>query len=206
MFRLIDLIFPPRVDEVTLRETSLDDFLSLMRPVIVPNRDETVALLPFHDSRVRAALHEAKYHGSGRAFDHLGAVCAEYLCDMDAWGPRTITIVPVPLGKARQKRRGFNQVEEVARKALTHLPKDSRITLDASLLVRTRETATQVGLPREKREKNMRGAFGAARPLDPAPLYLVLDDVITTGATIAAACEALRAAGAQEILPLALAH
>ena len=52
----------------------------------------------------------------------------------------------------------------------------------------------------------MRGAFGVAHPADPAYTYIVIDDVLTTGATLQAAIDALQNAGADHIIPLALAH
>ena len=74
------------------------------------------------------------------------------------------------------------------------------------MLTRTRDTQTQITLPRAKRLENMRGAFDATNQLDPSYLYIVFDDVITTGATMQAAVDALVAAGARDILPVALAH
>jgi ComF family protein len=205
--RFFDFLFPPRVDEAVIRDISTDDILALVQPRLVPaTRPSTVALLPFHDERVRATLHEAKYHGSERAFKLLGSVLAEYLRGHDDLENTKSRIVPVPLGKERQKERGFNQVEEVSRRALRILGQDGGIELDSSALVRTRETLSQVSLPRHTREENMRGAFGAAHPLDPAYTYIVVDDVLTTGATLQAAIDALEKAGAKHILPIALAH
>ena len=204
--RFFDFLFPPRVDESVLRDASTDDFLQLVAPRLVPGtRPGTVALLPFSDGRVKAAIHEAKYHGSERAFKLLGTALAEYLRGHDDLENRRAIIVPIPLGKQRQKERGFNQVEEVARRALRML-KDANIKIDSSILARTRETPSQVSLPRDKREENMRGAFGAAHSLDPAYTYIVIDDVLTTGATLQAALDALTATGATHILPIALAH
>ncbi len=194
--RLFDFLFPPRVDEVALRDISPDDFLTLLAPRLVPEtRPATVALLPFSDERVRSAIHEAKYHGSGLAFNLLGETLAEYLRGHDDLENRQAIIVPVPLGKTRQKERGFNQVEEVAHRALRALGKDSNLEIESSLLSRTRETPSQVSLQRDKREQNMRGAFGAAGQLNPAYTYVVLDDVLTTGATLQAALDALTRRG-----------
>ncbi len=201
----LDFLFPPRSDEAVLREVSDDEFLAQIAPRLVnETRPETTALLPLHAHAVRAAVHEAKYHGDARAFALLAAALAEYLRDADDVGPRRshIALVPVPLGKTRRKERRFNQTEEIARRVAEELG----IAVDAELLVRTRETTSQVSLPRKARLENMRGAFSATHPADPVRTYIVIDDVITTGATLQAAIDALRDAGAAHIVPLALAH
>lgn len=201
----LDFLFPPRVDESTLRTVSLDEFSTLVSPHLVSvTRPGTVTLLSFANPTVRAAIHEAKYHGSDRAFDYLARVLADYLRDADDIGHTRsmITLIPVPLGDTRRKERGYNQVEEVARRAATELG----CTLAPELLMRSRETPSQVSLAREAREENMRGAFTAPRPLSPLSTYILLDDVITTGATLQAAIDALTKAGARHLVPLALAH
>ena len=110
--------------------------------------------------------------------------------------------MPIPLGKERLKERGFNQAEEVAKRAVQELG----IKIETELLVRTRETISQISLAREKREENMRGAFIATRRADPTYTYVIIDDVLTTGATLQSAIDALKDAGAEHIVPLALAH
>lgn len=209
MMRFFDFLFPPRVDEIALRGISADDFSALANARLAPEtRPGTVTLLSFNDARVRSAVHEAKYHGSERAFELLGSVLADYLRDCDENYGRTgsAIVVPVPLGRERLRERGFNQVYEVTLRALRCLGEEGGVRLENNLLVRVRETASQVSLARERREENMRGAFGAARPADPAQTYFVIDDVLTTGATLQAAVDALKGAGALHIVPLALAH
>lgn len=202
MIRFFDFLFPPRVDEIALRSVRTDDFLALVVPKLIPEtRPEAVGLLPFSSIAVRAAVHEAKYHGSERAFGLLASALAEYLRDCDDAFRKPI-IIPVPLGKARRRERGFNQVEEIARRAA----RDIGMPVDAGLLERVRETASQVSLAREARESNMRGAFRAAHVADPARTYILIDDVITTGATLQAATDALKDVGATHIIPLALTH
>jgi len=199
---ILDFLFPPRVDERVLRGVSVEAFLAHISPRLVDEtRPETVALLPFAAPPVRAALHEAKYHGSEHAFTLLGSVLAEYLLDTGEH-VRTPLIIPVPLSTLRKKERGYNQVEEVAKRA----GRVAGMPLMSALLIRTRDTASQVSLPRHERVRNMRGAFRAPSPLDPLPTYILVDDVLTTGATLQAAVDALEKAGARQVVPIALAH
>ncbi len=204
IMRWFDFLFPPRVDEAVVRNVSTDEFLTLMNPRLVPEtRPGTVALFSFSDPRVRATIHETKYHGNERAFEFLSLALADYLRDCDE-RHRMSFIVPIPLGKERRKERGYNQVEEIANRAAKQLGGASEV--DSAFLIRTRETTSQVSLPRREREENMRGAFKATRRADPSHTYIVIDDVLTTGATLQAAISALQEAGASHIIPLALAH
>jgi predicted amidophosphoribosyltransferase len=104
-----------------------------------------------------------------------------------------VSLLPVPLGARRLRSRGYNQSEQIAR-ALGDLV-GARVLPD--LLQRVRETPTQTALTPEARHANVAGAFVAG---DVAGLKLVLvDDVFTTGATLASAGAALMAAGAARV-------
>jgi ComF family protein len=213
--RILDLLFPVRADEKTLRGISSEAFCARLTPYEVPAmRPAAVGLALYSDPLVRAAIHEAKYHGSRHAFNLLAALLADFLpeyladsLDTQVGRTRSYVVIPVPLGKARRRERGYNQVEEVARRALSLLG-DAHITLDTTLIARTRETKTQVSLPRNDRERNMKGAFKAMRAPEAHTSYIILDDVLTTGATLGECVEALATAGAsrEHILPLALAY
>lgn len=185
-----------------MRELSEEDVLALLDPRMVDStRPATTALVPFSEPRIRAVLHEAKYHGNRKALNLLGAIVAAYLreADMDI---AKIRMVPVPLHTERYRERGYNQAEEIAKRAARVVD----AALDTGLLVRARETLSQVALERRERELNLLGAFAATGPADAGLLYIVFDDVITTGATLQAAIDALREAGAEHIFPVALAH
>lgn len=102
-------------------------------------------------------------------------------------------VVPVPLDAARRRARGFNQAEELAR-ALALTVADGYPL--ATGLVRVRETRPQVGLDRAARRENVRGAFGWQGPPLAGGRVLLVDDVMTSGATAEACAAALKAAGA----------
>jgi ComF family protein len=103
-------------------------------------------------------------------------------------------IIPVPLGRQRYLRRGFNQAHELA------LPIQcaTRIPVRNDLVIRHRETAEQAALDPESRRKNVRRAFTVVAPL-PARHVAILDDVVTTGSTAAEVANVLRAAGAERV-------
>jgi ComF family protein len=120
---------------------------------------------------------------------------------VDAAGPelakeRWDLIVPVPLYPARQREREFNQAERLANclSAVTHIPVNKR------LLRRVRPTCTQTVLSRAEREENVRNAFATRRgQLMNGERIVLVDDVLTTGATTSACAKVLRTGGAGDV-------
>jgi ComF family protein len=108
-------------------------------------------------------------------------------------------VVPVPLHWWRRLRRGYNQSEALARGLARVLALPCR----TSWLRRARHTPSQVGKSAEQRRANVRGAFRAARVPAGASVLLV-DDVMTTGATASEAARALKEAGAGRVVAAAL--
>lgn len=109
-------------------------------------------------------------------------------------------IVPVPLYRVRQRQRGYNQARELgaALSTLTGIP-----LLDA--LMRSRSTQTQTRLSRDDRAQNVKGAFRANLDVERLSVLLV-DDVLTTGATAVSCAEALKEAGAHRIVLITAAQ
>lgn len=103
-------------------------------------------------------------------------------------------IIPMPLHPLRLKTRGFNQAAELAR----HVAKYLGLEWRSDALLRLQDTAPQAGLRREERWANLRGAFACPESLNGAHVLLI-DDVLTTGASLSACAEVLRHAGARRI-------
>jgi len=138
-------------------------------------------------------IRELKFHQQLGLARLLGEQLARRLA---AETTRPDRIIPVPLHGARLRERGYNQALEIARPVARALG----VPLDFRLLVRVRATAPQTGMTVAARRKNLRGAFalrdaGAVRDLRVA----LVDDVMTTGSTVQAAAQCLRAAGAREV-------
>lgn len=110
-----------------------------------------------------------------------------------AGSPLPDLIVPLPLAPARQRSRGFNQAMEIARPLARQL---SRPIVAA--LARERDGPAQAALARVARARNLRGAFAATDAIDGRHIAIV-DDVMTTGATLSAAATACRRAGAARV-------
>jgi ComF family protein len=111
-------------------------------------------------------------------------------------------LVPVPMWHTRQLARGYNQAHELAR----HLGLRCALEVRNDILTRTRDTGSQVeSASRDQRIAHMTGAFNSITPLPKRPL-VIIDDVITTGATVAACRRALLDAGASEVRILGLAQ
>ena len=116
------------------------------------------------------------------------------VCANDVAAARTDLIIPLPLATRRLSERGFNQSSLLAERVSKML----RIRFDARGMLRVRETPPQTGLSREARLKNVRGAFDCAHRLDGMRIAVV-DDVMTTGATLSEAAKVLKKAGAAHV-------
>ncbi len=148
------------------------------------------------DSLVRAL----KFHGERAHARLLGTLLARERLRCAA--PLPQLVVPVPLHALRLRERGYNQAAELARFAARELS----LPLDPGLLQRSRATREQSRLHLLERRRNVSGAFATARALHGAPRVALVDDVVTTGSTVAAAAASLRAAGAGPIELWAVCH
>jgi len=151
----------------------------------------------------RDAVHALKYDGVSRVADGLARRMTELL---SAPGPDAV-LIPVPLASDRRLRRGYNQSEVLA----VALGARWGARVEATWLTRGRETATQTALTPEARRANVAGAFsmrnaewgmgndGHSEFRIPHSTFVLVDDVFTTGATLAECARALAAGGARNV-------
>jgi ComF family protein len=148
---------------------------------------------------VRDAIHGLKFGGRRTLARPLGDLVAEQCAP--ALAERPDALVPVPLARDRERERGFNQAALVAERLGERLG----LRVRARWLVRLRPTAPQSDLAAAARRANVAGAFAAA-PAVADRHVVIVDDVVTTGATVGECARALRAAGARRVGVVAVAR
>ena len=151
-----------------------------------PAYDATTAAVAY-DFPADTLVHALKFRGELALAPVLGRLLAACI---PSWG--VDRVVPVPLSSTRLRERGYNQAVEIAR----HLAHGK---LDVDVCVRRGESQPQTELPWDERRRNVRGVFGCRRPLTGASVAVV-DDVMTTGATLDELALTLKRAGAVRVV------
>jgi len=162
---------------------------------------ERAAAYGSYESGLRDLIHMLKYQQVRPAANVLGRMLAEVIAGFErSWGDTHLLVIPVPLFSAKLRQRGFNQAELIARTALRLLPSRDRYTILKDVLERSRDTQSQTGLSPHQRRQNLRGAFRVKdRDKMSGRDVLLVDDVLTTGATASECARVLRRAGASRI-------
>jgi len=147
-----------------------------------------------YDGTLRRAINLFKYEGVFSLDRPLGLLLAEAT---ERAGPnwKPDIIIPVPLHESRLRQRTYNQSQLLARQ----LSRQWQIPTDDRTLFRSKPTPQQQGLDLESRKRNLKGSFDMNRRLDGAKVLLV-DDVLTTGATTRECCRTLLAGGVGTVM------
>jgi ComF family protein len=174
----------------------------------ITEHDGIYGLYDYGNPLVSHAVWNLKYRHRGqeaklltlKASDIISEIIAEELQSIQS---QELVLVPIPQYKTKTRTRGFNQSEIIASWISRVLP-DSHVE---QVLEKITETLPQSHLSDKKaRLRNINGAMRATKELDNKKIYIVIDDVTTTGATFLEAVRALKASGAKHILCIALAH
>ncbi|MEQ1651417.1 MAG: ComF family protein [Hyphomicrobium sp.] len=201
-WRRIDFIRPPLCDRLGLpMPYDIGGHMISAAAAANPPPFERARAVARYDGLMRELIHDLKFrdtHDARRLFGRwLCQAGAELVASTDC-------IIPVPLAPLRLLSRRFNQSQILA----AEVGRQSGKPVQPLALKRIRSTAHQIGLTRRERERNVAGAFAVADRavgLVAGKSVLLIDDVMTTGATASAATKALKKAGAGRVDVLALA-
>lgn len=186
----------------SMRPASADvDRFAASDPGVVVGDAMELAMAAFaHQGAMRRALQRLKYGGAGRLAAPLALAAAPSLGRLLTLAGDA-ALVPVPVHAARRRQRGYNQAGLLAVELgrLVHLPV-------VDVLVRHRPTTRQHGLGRAARLHNLRGALGVAPNARAPAVAIVVDDILTTAATLEACAETLRRHGADRVFGFAVAR
>jgi len=157
-----------------------------------------------YDNEMREMLHLLKFEGQRRVAEHvLGQRVAEAARKLRAEAAADLVVIPVPLFAARERQRSFNQaalLAEAAVKRLRRLEPGWRLRVQVNVLSRVKDTGALYRLNPSERRHSLRGAF---RVVDAAVIagreVLLIDDIMTTGATARECSRVLLAAGAAKV-------
>ena len=203
----LHLFFPERCQGCGIPGSALCTTCVRRIPMAPGLPRDTFAVFDYGNKLVKWSIRDLKYHRrSERAHAlTLAALPAieDYIADIFQ-GYRAISFifVPIPEHPRKHSMRGFNQSALLAKWWATAIPGSSV----HSYLTKTIFTLPQARLNKSARLKNVANTMQCTMVLDPKQIYIIVDDVTTTGATFIEARRALGAAGAQKILCIALAH
>lgn len=163
-------------------------------PLLLPVRSYALYRQP-----LIALIMQIKYRNDAGLMKLLGSWLADLL-NRSGWTPSLVTAVP--LGRKRQRERGYNQAEAIA----AALAAEAGLPDAPGALLRVRETRSQVGLNLVERAANVADAFQGQAYIVHDERILLVDDLFTTGATLSACAQALLDAGAASVQALTVAR
>lgn len=215
----LEFLFPADESVRAIENTSSDELLRTLPASEA--LDEISTLFAYSDERVKNLVWEIKYYRNQKITDSVGALLAEKIkaeinpqqkphsasrSDSHLAPAEQFFLAPIPLTSRRLRERGYNHTELLAKSILKNLPEN--FTLATDILKKIRHTPKQSSIEnREERFTNIVGAFEVSKPeLVRNQNILIIDDVVTTGATVNEAKRVFLSAGAKSMRTFAVAH
>lgn len=202
--KLLSLLFPPNNHEKII--DSIQCLVPEPYDVTTMRGIRVLTCSRYEDTHVQSAIKLLKKTDSPKAAQLLAQLLSDTLLEEVAddmtWNPHKVIIIPLPLTHKRERERGFNQVTQICMR----LPKELRELVGADILQQTKQTRVQKSLTRAERFKNVEGVFTVSpRSVLEKTHVILVDDVITTGATMSEAVRTLTKTGAR-VTAVALAR
>lgn len=216
---LLDFIFPPTCLACKKSGSYLCANCVKLLPVSNKIQENYTAIFSYQHPIVKRAIHLLKYRGGKIIARDLAKLLQQHLNKNNflsknlEQNSEKFLVIPIPSSQKREKKRGYNQARELARELVKLNP--DKLELAENILVKIKDTVSQVKTKnREERLENLRDAFAVTKNQKAQEIsekiknskIILLDDVITTGATMQEARKVLLASGAKIVLSLAIAR
>ena len=197
---LLDYLFPRTDPPIDISELPESTYAG----------DDTIALFEYAHARVRLAVWQVKYRGNREMAGKFGVILYDTLMAeleennlFEKYGKAML--LPIPAGASRIIERGWNQAELLAL-SVSKCDGAGRFEFSPHILKKVRHTESQISTSsKAERLENLKDSMAASEAVR-GRLVIVVDDVLTTGATFAEARRALKEAGAKKIICIAVAH
>lgn len=159
----------------------------------------------YHHPLTKRAITKAKYRPyASTLLPLLSSLVIKYLYQFPRYYTylfqENFVLIPIPLSRHKYARRGFNQAQYIA----AALSQEFNIPINTNVLIKTKHTLSQTNIPYKQRKTNVKNTFSVLETRSPKNIILV-DDVVTTGATLSEAAKTLKRAGAQNVWAIVLA-
>ena len=209
---ILDFLFPRPAPVISIQNMSADELVRKIPRAKEIDDEEGKALFDYRNELARQAIWEIKYRKNEKILGSFCKIFYEYMLDEIADKAlfsdfKNPILVPIPSSKSRLKERGYNQCELIAEE-LARIDEGKNFALCLDALEKIKDLPSQTSLKnRNERLSNLKGCFRAANSDKISGDNIILiDDVITTGATMSEAKKTLLRAGARQVLCFALAH
>ena len=174
------------------------------------NKFSCISLYSYKNTHIRNIIHHVKYRGNGFLIHILGLYMYQeikkYIQHSNIHRNSKTIIIPVPLSKKKQRKRGYNQTELLMKSILLH-DTDRLLENGTKLIIKTKETKSQTTCNRLERLSNTQGAFAlTSSHTIKGRNIIVIDDVVTTGSTLYEIIQLLNTAEINHIQSFTLAH
>jgi ComF family protein len=196
---LLEVLLPEKERAARIRKRTLSDF------TLAPTQhallgEHITTLVDYKETAVSDLIRALKYEHSGRAALLAAEVLADFLREeiagITSFSARQVVLVAIPLHPSRERERGFNQVQKILSKLPQEFQDGTLCRISEGILTRTRATPQQARLSRAQRLENVADAFAVENEDLRGRHFILIDDVTTTGATLASAAKPLKKAGA----------
>ena len=208
---ILDIIFPPSKIQKKLKNITAEDFIFEVNRTTYEDKN-VITIFDYNNKLIKQAIWSLKFRNNKRLSKIFAQIIydeiLEKLSDLKIFSNfKDPVLIPIPLFKKRLRERGYNQCELIAEE-MSVLDKNSNFILEKNVLIKIKDT-TQQSRAKNKKERleNLKGCFKIKKfEKIKSRNIILLDDVITTGATIKEARNELKKNGARKIITITIAH